>query len=69
VKIDIDDALLARHQELLKKIIWVGNSEHPDRPSQEQRARRFELEGVARQIIDITTIAYFKRGDNENLSN
>jgi len=64
--IDIDDALLARHQELLMKDIHESRCGKPEQPSEDLRASRFEREGIRQQIMDITTAAYFKRGENEN---
>jgi len=57
--IDIDDALLARHQELLMKLIDDNTLDKFD------QAVHFETENVVQKIINITTTAYFKRGDNE----
>jgi len=57
--IEIDDALLARHQLLLMKFI------EEDEFGLSYRAMQFEKEDIVRAIINITTTAYFKRGDNE----
>ena len=63
--IDIDDALLARHQELLMELIEANNGKI-QMGSQLERAKNFEKEGIVMEIINITTIAYYKRDDNEN---
>lgn len=63
--IDIDDALLARHQELMMKMIQDNKGGNLGKEILEQRATELEREQIVRKIMGITTTAYFKRGDNE----
>jgi len=63
VKIEIDDALLARNQELLTKIIEYR--ENGQIGSQVENEAWMEIHSVTQKIIDITTTAYYKRGEEQ----
>jgi len=60
--IDIDDALLARRQELLLKIS-VARQEENQIGNQVEHERWKEVEDISRKIVDITMLAYYKRGE------
>ncbi len=68
MKIDIDDALLARRQELLIKIS-LARKEEDQIGNQVEHGRWKEVEDIERKIINITMLAYYKRDDVEEREN
>jgi len=65
MKIDIDDSLLSRHNELLMNLIKSRRNIAQKGNQQESGGLR-ELESVEQKIINAVTGAYFNRGNDEN---
>jgi len=61
MKIDIDDALVARNNELLTKLIEDSKSEGE---TLDELGRWAELKEVQQKIIDVVTGAYVNRGND-----
>jgi len=65
VKIEIDDSLLSRHNELLMSLIQAGRDKDQI-GNQVEHQRWREVESIERQIMKTITGAYVNRGNDEN---